>query len=356
MREKGQDALRSIGETVDRVRSDILKRRNYSVIFPGQGIQEQGMRAKILSHFEPVRRLDEVATRILGWSVIEATRDLTTDELSSTDIAQPVVFFWNHITYLAIERERGYRNENRPKLLAGNSLGHLNALVVARSMRFADGLELVQARGNAMQKACEENPGSLYSLSVDRNFLGNVRPSDLASLEKAIRRGMDKEILFLEADSEDFYRVVGVRKEDRRRFEKLLERFRKVRVKQLNAKGLFHSKFMEGAVDEFRTAVENAPIKDASIPVVSNVDGRLLTDAAEIKRDLVEHVTAPVMWRRVMETFVEEKLNPIEVGDRAVVLQMARHRGKLVTLVAGGAAVALGTYLIMNREQEGQGK
>ncbi len=120
-------------------------------IFPGQGAQFVGMGKDLYEGSAMARELFEKANEILGFRITDIMFDGTDEDLRQTKVTQPAIFLHSVIACLgAIEN-----GEPKPDCVAGHSLGEFSALVVAGALSFEDGLRLVAARAEAMQKACE---------------------------------------------------------------------------------------------------------------------------------------------------------------------------------------------------------
>ena len=118
-------------------------------VFPGQGAQFVGMGKDLYENNAEARDLFEKANDILGFRITDLMFNGTEDDLKKTSVTQPAVFL--HSVILA----KGLGEEFKPDMVAGHSLGEFSALVASGALSFEDGLKLVAARANAMQKACD---------------------------------------------------------------------------------------------------------------------------------------------------------------------------------------------------------
>ena len=121
-------------------------------IFPGQGAQFVGMGKDLYDQSDKARELFEQANEILGFRITDIMFNGTGEDLKQTSVTQPSIFL--HSVILAKELGGNFK----PDMVAGHSLGEFSALVAANAISFEDGLRLVAARANAMQKACEIQP------------------------------------------------------------------------------------------------------------------------------------------------------------------------------------------------------
>src|SRR3954470_23791705 len=127
-------------------------------IFPGQGAQFPGMGKDLYEQNEQARELFEQANEILGFRITDVMFNGTDEDLKQTNVTQPAIFL--HSVILAKALGNGFE----PEMVAGHSLGEFSALVSAGALSFEDGLRLVAARANAMQKACEVQPSTMAAI------------------------------------------------------------------------------------------------------------------------------------------------------------------------------------------------
>ena len=127
-------------------------------LFPGQGAQFIGMGKDLYEQSASAKKLFEQGNRILGFNITEIMFNGTAEDLQQTNVTQPAIFL--HSVILA--KELG--TEFKADMVAGHSLGEFSALVAAEALSFEDGLKLVIARANAMQKACEARPSTMAAI------------------------------------------------------------------------------------------------------------------------------------------------------------------------------------------------
>ena len=137
-------------------------------IFPGQGSQYVGMGKDIVKQYPEAKALFERADRIMGFSLSKICFEGPEEELKQTKNTQPAIFLHSVILW----------NVLRPAdagMVAGHSLGEYSALVAAGALSFDDAVKLVRLRGELMQKAGEESPGTMAAIiGLDATAIGEV--------------------------------------------------------------------------------------------------------------------------------------------------------------------------------------
>ncbi|WP_448702035.1 ACP S-malonyltransferase [Mucilaginibacter sp. AW1-3] len=266
-------------------------------IFPGQGAQFVGMGKNIYDESEYARGLFEQANQILGFRITDVMFNGTEEDLKQTNVTQPAIFL--HSVILA----KTLGNRFQPQMVAGHSLGEFSALVSAGALSFEDGVRLVAARANAMQKACEVQPSTMAAiLGLDDFTVEDIceRVSDVVVPANYNCPGQ----LVISGT------IAGVDKA----CEMLLAAGAK-RALKLNVGGAFHSPLMELAKKELETAIVATEIKSPVCPVYQNIDAKPYTDAANIKANLIAQLTGPVKWTQTMQRMLQDGATQfIEVG------------------------------------------
>src|SRR5699024_1504337 len=126
-------------------------------VFPGQGAQFSGMGKELYDDNVGAKKIFEKANEILGFRLSDIMFSGTKEELKQTKVTQPAIFLHAVVAYEC-------KAESQPDVVAGHSLGEFSALVGNKTLTFEDALKLVQIRANAMQKACEESPGTMAAI------------------------------------------------------------------------------------------------------------------------------------------------------------------------------------------------
>ena len=127
-------------------------------IFPGQGAQFVGMGADLYESSSLAKELFKRADEILGFSITKVMFEGSAEALKQTKVTQPALFLHSVI----LSKVLG--DDFQPDCVAGHSLGEFSALVANNTLNFEDGLNLVAKRADAMQKACELQPGTMAAV------------------------------------------------------------------------------------------------------------------------------------------------------------------------------------------------
>jgi len=221
----------------------------------------------------------------------------TDEDLKQTNVTQPAIFL--HSVVLA----KALGDRFQPQMVAGHSLGEFSALVSAGALSFEDGIRLVAARANAMQKACEIQPSTMAAiLGLDDFTVEDIceRVSDVVVPANYNCPGQ----LVISGT------IAGVD----HACELLLAAGAK-RALKLNVGGAFHSPLMESAKKELESAIVATEIKSPVCPVYQNIDAKPYTDSAHIKANLIAQLTGPVKWTQTMQRMLQDGATQfIEVG------------------------------------------
>jgi [acyl-carrier-protein] S-malonyltransferase len=257
-------------------------------IFPGQGSQFPGMGKDLYEKSEKARQLFEQADEILGFRITSIMFDGTDEDLKQTKVTQPAIFLHSVILAKVLE------GDFKPEMVAGHSLGEFSALVAAGALSFEDGLRLVAARANAMQKACEIQPSTMAAiLGLDDFTVEDIcqRISDVVVPANYNCPGQ----LVISGT------IAGVDKAC-----ELMTAAGAKRALKLNVGGAFHSPLMEAAKIELEHAIVHTNINEPVCPIYQNIDAKPHTDPALIKHNLIAQLTGPVRWTQTVKHMLED--------------------------------------------------
>lgn len=276
-------------------------------LFPGQGAQRVGMGRSLVKAFPELRDFFVTADKLTGRPISKMCFEGPEDELTLTINAQPAIFTTCFICWVLLS-ERGFV----PNFVAGHSLGEWTAVVASGSLEFEDGLKLVALRGELMHQAPQ---GSMAAI------LGTT----LEQVEKLCQAASEKGIITVANYNAPDQIVISGETVAVEHAVKIARQFGAVKAIPLKVSGAFHSPLMNEAKEHFRTHVEQAPFRDADVPVVSNVTGQPTQQADEMKRLLVEQLTSPVRWTDCIRTMHENGVKVfVELGTGRVLSGLIR--------------------------------
>ena len=282
-------------------------------VFPGQGSQFPGM-AKDLYESDPVaREMLEKANEILGFRITDIMFDGTAEDLKQTRVTQPAIFLHSVVLAKCLP-------DFEPDMVAGHSLGEFSALVAAGAMDFEEGLRLVSIRAQAMQKACETNPGAMAAVLA--------LPSE--TIEK-ICSECDGIVVAANYNCEGQIVISGEKDAVEAACARLKEAGAK-RALPLPVGGAFHSPLMEPAREELAEGIEKAIFRTPSCPVYQNVTALPTTDPDEIRKNLLAQLTAPVRWTQSVVNMIGDGAGHfVELGPGKVLQGLVAKIGSGIT-------------------------
>ena len=269
-------------------------------VFPGQGSQYPGMAKDLYESNEVARMMLERANEILGFRITDIMFEGTAEELKQTRVTQPAIFLHSVVMARCLQ-------DFIPDMVAGHSLGEFSALVAAGAIDFEDGLKLVSVRAEAMQKACEMNPGSMAA----------VLALETAKVEE-ICSACEGTVIPANYNCEGQIVISG----EKEAVEKACIRMKEAGAKRalpLPVGGAFHSPLMEPARAELAEGIEKTVFRTPTCPIYQNVTALPSTDPEEIKRNLLAQLTAPVRWTQSVRNMAADGAEEfVELGPGTV--------------------------------------
>jgi [acyl-carrier-protein] S-malonyltransferase len=289
--------------------------RGLAVLFPGQGSQRAGMATRLLSISRAAREVFAEADRALDISLSRLCVEGGDDELQDTTNTQPAllatsVAYFEHLK----ERVRELGTRFNPTLFAGHSLGQFSAAVASESVPLSDGLRLVAERGRVMKEWASRRPGGLATIfGLSKETLEEI--CDLVSDEESVAIAAH--------NAPDQFVISG----DVGPLEHamLLARERGARVIRLPISVPGHTPVMREAARQLGVVIDTTRFRAPSVPLVSNINGRLLTSAEDVRLELSDQIVAAVEWVRCMGSMVNEGVSTfVEVGPGRTLSNIAR--------------------------------
>ncbi len=259
-----------------------------SYVFPGQGAQFEGMGKDLYESSDAAKKVFDQANEILGFEITKVMFEGSAEDLKQTKITQPAVFIHSLVKFY----ESGLELDD--SVVGGHSLGEISALVATQCLSFEHGLQLVSERAQAMQVACEQNPGTMAAIlgledaqveDITKNIDALVVPANYNCPGQLVVSGSIEGVEEAVAKANE----AGAR-----------------RALVLPVGGAFHSELMLPAQERLSQAIESIEFNMPKVAIYQNVDAKPHTDPAEIKDLLNKQLTAPVRWTQTMKNMVAD--------------------------------------------------
>lgn len=272
-------------------------------VFPGQGSQFPGMCKDLYDAHAEAREMCQTANRLLGFSLTDVMFDGSADDLKQTKVTQPAVFLHSVVAQRLMTIEQ-------PDMVAGHSLGEFSALVACGALRFEDALLLVSARAQAMQEACEANPGTMAAVLglPDEKVVEiceQISSNEAPSLEGRAGGGVVVAANFncpgqivISGEIEAVDAACVALKEAGAR-----------RALKLPVGGAFHSPLMQPAAEDLKAAILKTDFHKPFCPIYQNVTAKAETEPGIIRENLLKQLTAPVRWTQSVQNMIADANN-----------------------------------------------
>lgn len=262
------------------------------------------MGRELAESFAGAREVFEAADRALGFSLSKLCFEGPAEELQLTANTQPAILTVSAAA-AAVLREKGVE----PQYVAGHSLGEYSALVAAGALRLSDAVQVVRKRGQYMQEAVPVGQGAMAAL------LG----MESAAVEEVCREAAQGEVVSpANLNSPGQIVIAGSAAAVARAVELAKTRGAK-RAMLLNVSAPFHCALMRPAQERLSGDLDETEIANPRVPLVNNVDARVVRSASEVREGLKRQVTSPVRWEQSVRTLIAEGVNLfVEVGPGKV--------------------------------------
>lgn len=249
-----------------------------AIIAPGQGSQTPGMLSAWLEDAQ-IRTFAQEMSDAIGLDVIHLGTKADADEIKDTANAQPLIVAAGLMSAHALSATGSF------SYVAGHSVGEITAAAIAGALTPIDAMKLVRARGVEMAKAAGVTPSGMAAvLGGDRHVVLSAI-SDLG-LVAANDNGGGQIVAAGDLDAIAQLAPVGAR------------------VRPLAVAGAFHTSYMQPAVEPLRALAATMSTSAPRVGVLSNKDGAVVTEGAEVLARIVNQIANPVRWDLCMETLV----------------------------------------------------
>jgi [acyl-carrier-protein] S-malonyltransferase len=289
-------------------------------VFPGQGSQFSGMGKELYETSDLAKKLFNQANDILGFNITDIMFSGTDEALKQTNVTQPAVFL--HSVVLALSLGETFI----PDMVAGHSLGEFSALVANKTLSFESALTLVSKRAQAMQKACEINPSTMAAvLNLDDAIIESICKEITESGHIVVPANYNCPGQLVISGSMEGINIA-------------CERMKAAGAKRalvLPVGGAFHSPLMEPARVELEAAINNTTFNHPICPVYQNVTASAVSNAEDIKKNLILQLTAPVKWTQTVTQMIADGATHFtEVGPGKVLQGLVKKVNPLIETIS----------------------
>lgn len=350
----------------------------YAWLFDGHGAQFVGMGRELAQTYWPVRDLYKMGDQVVGYPLSRISFFGPEEAVLQTKFAQPLIVE-NNEACLRILREEAYEDDprrfnNPPRLVAGESLGMLNALHVAGAFgewgsqkAFASLMRFAAYRGSVFQKVAESNPSTLFMVSATKK----CDQGDFEEIIEALQRQHGMNPALIKAQNEY---IVGGKMRDVESMAEFLSGVSDLVKHQRipTATGAFHTEEMADAVPYIRDYFDAFPLQDTRVPVLLNTGGNIstTTDARILEQDCINGVTMPVQGPSMVRYVEGQNIaGHYVIGEKGLFARTLRNNSENISIAekikskkgalsAGGAvgaavaAAGLG-MLVYRKEHQG---
>ncbi|WP_029522006.1 ACP S-malonyltransferase [Persephonella sp. KM09-Lau-8] len=287
-------------------------------VFPGQGSQELGMGKDVYEAYPEIQELYEKANERLGFDLKKIIFE-DEQKLNLTEYTQPALVLTSYALLYVLKQKKP---DIVPKFVAGHSLGEFSALVAANALDILDAVWITNIRGKLMQEAVPEGVGGMAAIiglpaeeieKTLKEISGIVEIANYNSYEQTV--------------------ISGEKEAVEKAMEVLKEKGAK-KVVPLAVSVPAHSSLLRDKAKEFEKYLNEIPIKDAQIPVVSNITATPIQSADEIRKELSQHFYSPVRWVQSVEFMANNGVDTfIEIGPKKVLTGLIKRIVKPAKLI-----------------------
>jgi [acyl-carrier-protein] S-malonyltransferase len=249
-----------------------------AIIAPGQGAQTPGMLHSWIADAESYELLIQWSDAI-SLDLVRLGTSAQVEEIKDTANAQPLIVATSLIAALALAFPH-------VAVVSGHSVGELTAAALSGALSHEDALTLVRARGIEMAKAAALHPAGMSAV------LGGDRDDVISALTS---------LGLVAANENGAGQIVAAG--DLTALATLAQNPpASARVRTLAVSGAFHTSFMSPALEPLRAISTGITAHNPHIPVISNKDGAVVDEGAEILARIINQIAHPVRWDLCMDS------------------------------------------------------
>jgi len=283
-------------------------------VFPGQGSQKVGMGRALAEAFPESREALAAADEALGFPLSRLCFEGPEGDLQLTANTQPAILAVSVAAYRALSA-RGVR----PDRVAGHSLGEYTALVAAGALDFREAVLAVRRRGQYMQEAVPVGEGAMAAILA----------LDLEAVERACRGAAQGRVVAPANINSPGQVVIAGHADAVERAMDACEEAGARRTILLPVSAPFHCALMAPAQERLAVDLSRIPFRDPAVPLVNNVDARVVRTAKECREGLIRQVSAPVRWQQSVEAMAADGVTTfVEVGPGTVLSGLVKKISK----------------------------
>lgn len=286
-------------------------------LFPGQGSQSVGMGKELYDSNPDAAKYFDDANEILGIDLKAIMFEGPEEKLKQTEFTQPAIFLHSVALFKTLDA--------KPDMVAGHSLGEFSALVACGAVSFEDALKIVRRRGELMQQAGTDNPGTMAAvIGMDDDAVENVcaDASEATGKEVIAANYNCPGQLVISGHKEAVEKAVELAKENGARMAMMLP-----------VSGAFHSSLMQPAYDGLKEQLEQLEIQKPNCPIYSNYTAKPTTDSKEIRSNLLNQLLNPVRWTQTLNNMNANGADLfVEVGPGKVLQGLVKRTLKNVEI------------------------
>lgn len=286
-------------------------------LFPGQGSQFVGMGKELYDSNPDAAEYFDKANDLLEIDLKKIMFEGPEEKLKQTEFTQPAIFLHSVALFKTLDA--------KPNMVAGHSLGEFSALVACDAVSFEDALKIVRRRGELMQQAGTDNPGTMAAIiGMDDEAVEEVcaKATEQTGKEVIAANYNCPGQLVISGYKESVEKAVDLAKNNGARLAKLLP-----------VSGAFHSSLMQPAYDGLKAQLQELKINEPICPIYSNYTAEPTTDSEKIRSNLLNQLLNPVLWTQTLNNMYGNGARDfVEVGPGKVLQGLVKRTLKDVNI------------------------